>query len=50
MAMARDRIRVVLVEIGQVRKMSDIDGLNIIRMHDSIERRKDLRNVFGRLD
>lgn len=42
MAMARDRDRVVLVEVGQVRKMSDIDGLNFIRMHDSIERRKDL--------
>jgi predicted nucleotide-binding protein len=41
-AMARDRMRVVLVEVGQVRKMSDIDGLNIIRMHNNIERRKDL--------
>jgi hypothetical protein len=35
-------MRVVLVEVGQVRKMSDIDGLNIIRMHNDIERRKDL--------
>jgi hypothetical protein len=42
MAMARDRRRVVLVELGQVRKMSDTDGLNVVRMHDSIERRKDL--------
>lgn len=42
MAMARDRDRVVVVEVGQVRKMSDIDGLNVIRMHDNIERRKDL--------
>lgn len=42
MAMARDPNRVVLVEVGQVRKMSDIDGLNVIRMHDNIERRKDL--------
>jgi len=42
MAMARDRDRVVVVEVGQVRKMSDIDGLNVIRMHNNIERRKDL--------
>jgi predicted nucleotide-binding protein len=42
MAMARDRSRVVLVEMGLVRKMSDIDGLNIIRMHDAVEPRKDL--------
>jgi predicted nucleotide-binding protein len=42
MAMARDRDRVVLVEMGQVRKMSDIDGLHVIRMHDSVERRMDL--------
>jgi len=42
MAMARDRDRVVLVEVGQVRKMSDVDGLNVIRMDDSVERRKDL--------
>jgi predicted nucleotide-binding protein len=42
LAMARNRARVVLVEMGLVRKMSDIDGLNIIRMHDAIEPRKDL--------
>jgi predicted nucleotide-binding protein len=42
MAMAKDRDRVVLVEVGQVRRMSDIDGLHIIRMHDAVERRKDL--------
>jgi hypothetical protein len=42
LAMARDRDKVVVVEVGQVRKMSDIDGLNVIRMHDNIERRKDL--------
>ncbi len=42
MAMARDRRRVVLVEIGVVRKISDIDGLNIIRMRDALETRKDL--------
>jgi predicted nucleotide-binding protein len=42
MAVARDRNRVVLVAVGNVRKMSDIEGLNLIRMHDGIECRKDL--------
>lgn len=42
MAMAHDPDRVVLVEVGQVRKMSDVDGLNVIRMDGSLERRKDL--------
>lgn len=42
MAMAHGRDRVVLVEVGHVRKMSDVDGLNVIRMEDSLERRKDL--------
>jgi len=42
MAIARDRHRVVLVEVGQVRKMSDVAGLNVVRMDGSLERRKDL--------
>ena len=42
MAMARDRKRVVLVEVGQVRKMSDIEGLNIIRMSNDPGDRRDL--------
>jgi CAP12/Pycsar effector protein, TIR domain len=42
MAMGRDRDRVVLVEVGRVRKMSDVDGLNVIRMDGSVECRKDL--------
>jgi len=42
MAIARDRNRVVLVEVGQVRKMSDIEGLNIIRMLNDVDRRRDL--------
>ena len=41
MAMAVNPSRVVLVEVGQVRKMSDTDGLNVIRLHDGIERRRD---------
>jgi hypothetical protein len=42
MAIANDRRRVVLVEVGQVRRMSDVDGLNIVRMDGSLERRRDL--------
>jgi hypothetical protein len=42
MAIARDRNRVVLVEVGQVRKMSDVDGFTVIRMDGSLERWKDL--------
>jgi hypothetical protein len=42
MAMALDRDRVVIVEVGQVRKMSDTAGLNVIRLHDNIDPRKDL--------
>jgi hypothetical protein len=42
MAMARDRDRVVVVEYGRVRKLSDTAGLNVIRMDGSVERRRDL--------
>jgi hypothetical protein len=42
MAVARDRQRVVLVQVGQVRKMSDIDGLNIIQLTNDVDRRRDL--------
>src|SRR5262249_34052631 len=42
MAMARDPKRVVLVEVGQVRKMSDIDGLNILQMSNDVGDRRDL--------
>jgi predicted nucleotide-binding protein/actin-like ATPase involved in cell morphogenesis len=41
MAIARDRDRVVLVEVGQVRKISDVEGLNLVRMDGSLDRRKD---------
>jgi hypothetical protein len=48
MAIARDRNRVVFVEAGQVRKMSDVDGINVIRMDGSIGARKDLaRRLSG---
>jgi hypothetical protein len=42
MAMARYRKQVVLVEVGRVRKISDIAGVNVIHMDDSIECREDL--------
>lgn len=42
MAMARAPKGVVFVEMGQVRKMSDVDGLNLIQLDNSLERRKDL--------
>jgi hypothetical protein len=41
MAMAIDRKKVILVEVGKVRRMTDIDGVNVIRLDDSPERRKD---------
>jgi predicted nucleotide-binding protein len=42
MAMALDASKVVIVEIGEVRSMSDTQGLNVIRMNDTIPRRRDL--------
>lgn len=42
MAMALGRDRVVIIEVGRVRAMSDTAGLNVIRLHDNVERRKDL--------
>lgn len=42
MALALDRNRVVLVEVGATRALSDTAGLNIIRLRDNIESRKDL--------
>jgi hypothetical protein len=42
MAMERDRSRVVLVEIGSMRHLTDLDGVNVIRMDDTVPRRRDL--------
>ncbi len=42
MAMARDRDRVVIVEVGSTRALSDTAGLNVVRLDDGIEARKDL--------
>ncbi len=45
-AMARDRTRVVIVEIGDVRAMSDTEGLNVLRIKDDLTSR---RRLGGRL-
>jgi predicted nucleotide-binding protein len=42
MAMARDRERVVIVEVGAVRAMSDTAGLNVLRIADDIPSRRRL--------
>ena len=39
MALARDASRVVLVEIGVTRTISDIAGVNIVRLTDDVSRR-----------
>ena len=44
MAMAHNRDTVVLVEVGAVRPMTDIAGVNVIRLDDTAERRR----AFGR--
>jgi len=40
MAMARDRDKVVLVEVGPVRPMSDTTGLNVVRLGDDAATRR----------
>lgn len=42
MAMARDRDRVVIVEVGATRALRDTAGLNVVRLDDGLEARKDL--------
>jgi predicted nucleotide-binding protein len=42
MAMALAKRRTVLVEVGVVRGMTDTAGLNVVRMIDTVERRRDL--------
>lgn len=42
MAMARDRERVVLVQVGVLRPMSDIAGLNVVQLADDVESRRQL--------
>lgn len=42
MALARDRERVVIVQVGALREMSDIAGLNVIQLSDHVESRRQL--------
>lgn len=42
MAMARDRAKVVLVEVGVVRPMTDTAGLNVVRLTNDINSRRSL--------
>lgn len=46
MAMALDRKKVLLVEVGAVRPMSDIAGVNVVRLTNSVDTR---RSVARRL-
>ena len=41
-AMALARRRTVLVEVGAVRGMTDVAGVDVVRMDDTVERRRDL--------
>lgn len=47
MAMAIDRDHVVLIEVGIVREMSDTAGLNVCRLHDDVDSRRDLATRLG---
>ncbi|SHN33974.1 TIR domain-containing protein [Cryptosporangium aurantiacum] len=42
MAMARSRNSVIFVEIGKIRPMSDITGLNVLRLTNDVESRRQL--------
>jgi predicted nucleotide-binding protein len=42
MAVALSRDRTVLVSLGQLRPLSDLSGVHIVRMDDTTERRQDL--------
>ena len=42
MALATDENRTVLVSVGPVRGMSDLDGRHVVRLDNSAERRNDL--------
>lgn len=42
MAMALNRDKVILVEVGKVRAMSDTDGINVVRLTDAPASRRAL--------
>lgn len=44
MAMALDRRKTVLVEVGTVRPMTDTAGVNVVRLSNSVDARRALAN------
>ena len=44
MAMGIDRARTVLVELGEIRRASDFDGLNAVRLTNDAQTRNALRS------
>jgi predicted nucleotide-binding protein len=44
LAMGVDRSRVILVELGEIRRASDFDGLNVVRLTNQVASRHALRN------
>lgn len=47
MAMALDRSKTVLVEVGAVRPMTDTAGVNLVRLTNSVDARRALANRLG---
>lgn len=42
MALAKDEARTILVHVGPIRSMSDLDGRHVVRLNNTPERRNDL--------
>lgn len=47
MAMGIDRKRVILVQLGSIRPLSDVDGLNAVRLTNTAEQRQKLKGRLG---